>query len=163
MIIHRALAAAMTFSTVKPSSLYIFPAGALTPKQSMPIALPFCPIYFSHPNVTPASMLILEVTSLGRTLSLYFSVCSSNNSQQTSETTRTVLPCFLSSSTAFSAISSSEPVPMRRRSGLLPDVLSEIIYPPLETASTEVPFCCGSFCHERAMIEGLFLLRTAIL
>ncbi|CAA6663398.1 unnamed protein product [Spirodela intermedia] len=68
------------------------PAGALEPKWSMPTALPLLPTYLCYPSVASASTLTLAVTTPGRTLSLYSSVCSSNSSQLTSDTTRTFFP-----------------------------------------------------------------------
>ncbi|KAL0538451.1 hypothetical protein IC582_027471 [Cucumis melo] len=129
----------------------------------MPIAFPLLPTIFSHPNVVPASILTLAETAAGRTLSLYASDCSLKSSQETKETSRTAFPSFLSSSAALAAISSSEPVPIKITSGLLPEELSERMYPPFSTPSMEVPGRFGNFCRERARMEGLFRLSTATL
>ncbi|KAJ0546739.1 hypothetical protein HanIR_Chr08g0364281 [Helianthus annuus] len=125
------------------------------------MALPFFPTNFSHPNVDPASILTRAVTPLGNTLSLYSSLCSSKSSHETNDTTRTAFPSFLSSSPAFTAISSSDPVPIRITSGLLFDESSDKTYPPFSTFSIAVPFRFGSFCLESAKTEGRFVLRIA--
>lgn len=61
----------------------------------IPVAFPLLP---SHPNVDPISILTLAYTPLGRTLSLYSSDCSSNNSQETDDTTQNSFPSGLCSS-----------------------------------------------------------------
>jgi len=82
-------------------------------KLSTPMAFLLEPTIFSHPKVDPASMLSLAETSQGNTLSLYSSLCSSNSSQLTNDTTLTAFLSSLSFSPAFAAISSSDPVPIR--------------------------------------------------
>jgi len=86
------LAAAITASLVIPNSLYIFPAGALAPNQSMPMTFPLLPTMLWQPNVDPVSMLTLAVTEAGRRLSLYSSDCSSKSSQLTKEAIVTAFP-----------------------------------------------------------------------
>ncbi|XLR22550.1 hypothetical protein HN51_068796 [Arachis hypogaea] len=53
-----------TASLVIPNSLYIFPAGTLALKRSMPMAFPCLPTIFCQPNVDPASMLTLVVAAM---------------------------------------------------------------------------------------------------
>jgi len=110
---------------VIPNS-YIFPAGALAPNRSMPMAFPLLPTMLCQPNVDPTSMLTLAVIEAGRTLSFYSSDCSSKSSQLTKEKTVTTFPSFLRS-LAAAAISNSEPVPIKITSGLLPDELSKMM------------------------------------
>ena len=78
---------------------------------------PSSPIYLYQLMAQPASIATLALTEPGNTLSLYSALCLSNISVQGMDTTRTFLPLASSSSAAFMASSTSEPLAMSITSG----------------------------------------------
>src|SRR3569832_21854 len=86
--------AVTTFSGVKPKCLNKTPAGADSPKVSMPTTAPSRPTYLRQKSVTPASTAT-RGTPLVSTLALYAASCQTNTTVLGMETTRTGLFCVV--------------------------------------------------------------------
>src|SRR5688500_2862998 len=107
--------AAATFSAVNPKCLNSAPAGADSPKRSMPTTAPrgssAAPTYLRQKSVTPASTATRGMRA-GRTDARYAASWRSNTLVQGIDTTRASMPPAARLSRACSAIGTSEPVAM---------------------------------------------------
>ncbi|ENO90399.1 Permease protein PstA [Thauera linaloolentis 47Lol = DSM 12138] len=105
------LTAAATASAVMPKSLNSSPAGADSPKRSMPTTSPSRPTYLRQPSVTPASTAT-RGRPLGSTPAFQASSWRSKTLVLGMETTRTAMPSPASVFCAETANATSEPVAM---------------------------------------------------
>src|SRR5258708_15242792 len=122
--VHRTRRTAVTtLSTVNPKCLNSAPAGADSPKVSMPTTAALgsstAPTYFLQPSVTPASTATLG-TPRGNTAARYAAFCRSNKLVHGIDTTRTAMPSFARASRAPSPKLTSDPVAMMTARAPLP-------------------------------------------
>ena len=103
-----------------PKCLNSSPAGAEAPKLSMPTTAPSRPTYLPQKPVTPASTATRRRTALGSTDSRQAASWRSNTSVEGIDTTRVFRPAASSTCLASIASATSEPVPIRIRSGTPP-------------------------------------------
>src|ERR671914_396459 len=108
---------AATFSGVKPKCSYRSFCGADAPKLVMPTWAPSSVVQRSHPKVAAASTDTRARTDGGSTASRYSSSCSAKRSRHGADTTLVAIPSASSRSAAPVQMCTSEPVPIRIRSG----------------------------------------------
>src|SRR6185369_16830040 len=102
-----------TCSGVKPASFMLVPPGADAPKWSMPIAMPWEPMYRSQPHVEPASTDTRALIDAGSTDSRYSGACWSNSHVDGIETTRAAIPRAPRRACASRMTDTSEPLAIR--------------------------------------------------